>query len=151
MSNGIHRASRPPLLAGVLALALLSGCAFPSEARRWNDRVGSDGEPVYYMSVSKIGLNLLVFVPFLGNLGIDGLVSDLTEFIQERGGDNVRIVQGSTSNYWYGWSPFTWFVTPVVSTVSAEYRPSAEELQNTAQEAAEGTEEATPWYKPWTW
>ena len=134
----------------LLALAALSlaGCAFPSQARRWNERVGPDGEKVHYMSVSKVGLNLFVLVPFLGDLSIDGVVDDLTGFIDEKGGDKVRIVQGSSDNYWFGWSPFTWIITPVVSTVAAEYEPSAAELK----EASEQTySEEKPWYRPWTW
>jgi len=38
----------------------------------------------------------------------------------------VRIVEGTAESYFYGWPPFTWIVTPVLSTVSAEYTPDPE-------------------------
>jgi hypothetical protein len=129
-------------------LPLLGGCAFSSTARQWNTRVGPQGEAVYYKNTSKVGFNLLVFVPFLGDLGVNGIVRDLTEHIEEESGDVVRIVQGSTENYWYGWPPFTWILTPVITTVAAEYRPSEEEL---AKYLAVEETETWAWYMPWTW
>ncbi len=113
----------------LLAPILLSSCAFHTTATEWNDRVGAEGYPVFYTSTTKVGTNLLVAVPFVGRLGIDGMVNDMTSEITSRGGDRVRIVQGASENYWYGFPPFTWFVTPVVSTLSAEYRPSHEDMQ----------------------
>jgi uncharacterized lipoprotein YbaY len=75
-----------------------------------------------------VGANLLIIIPFLGHLEIPGMVDELTEEIQEKGGDDVRIVQGNSENYWYGFSPFTWIVSPVVSTLAAEYHPSPEQF-----------------------
>ncbi len=110
----------------VFAMMLLAGCAFHSTARDWNGLLGEDEKPAYYKTTTKVAFNLLVIIPFLGDDSIDGLVEDLTEDIKEEKGNRVRIVQGSTENYWYGFPPFTWFVTPVVSTVAAEYRPDKE-------------------------
>ena len=115
------------ILSAALLTVLASGCAFHTIADEWHERVGPDGEPVYYTSTTKVGLNLLVVVPFLGDTGIGGMVEDLTENIAEQDGNYVRIVQGSSENYWYGFPPFTWIVTPVVSTLAAEYRPGVEE------------------------
>jgi hypothetical protein len=106
-----------------------SSCAFHSLATEWNHRVGPDGEPVFYAVTTQVGLRLLVVVPFLGRLGIDGQVQELTRDIAIRGGDRVRIVQGSTENYWYGFPPLTWVLTPVVTTLNAEYVPSESELR----------------------
>lgn len=121
-----------------------------STARQWNGLVDADGHPVFYTSTSKVGANLVIVVPFFGDLSIDGLVDDLTEQIKEEGGDHVRIVQGTTENYWYGFPPFTWGVTPVISTVSAEYRPSAEAVAEEAEHEAAGHRD-TKWYFPWTY
>lgn len=106
-----------------------SSCAMHSTATQWNGRVGSDGEPVFYASSTKVGMNLLVAVPFLGDLDLDGQVDSMTEDLAERGGDRVRIVQGSTETYWYGFPPVTWVLTPVVTTLTAEYRPSDDEIR----------------------
>ncbi|MEM7168162.1 MAG: hypothetical protein AAF581_22130 [Planctomycetota bacterium] len=137
-------------LSCVLLLACVSGCAFHSPARRWNGLVDPDGKPVYYVATTKVGANLLVVVPFLGDLGIDGLVEDVTRHIEEKGGDGVRIVQADSENYWYGWSPLTWFVSPVVATVAAEYRPSAAEVLEQQQRQAEEAD-SSDWYRPWSW
>ena len=111
----------------VLGAALLSsGCAFHTTAKDWNGLKGIDGKPAYYEKTTKVAFNLLIAVPLIGNVGIDGMVRDLTADIAEVNGDNVRIVQGSSENYWYGFPPFTWVLTPVVTTVSAEYTPDRE-------------------------
>lgn len=115
-------------LAVAASLLLTSGCAFHSTATDWNQRIGPDGDPVFYTTTTKVGANLVVAIPFLGKMGIDGLVHDMTEKIAERGGDHVRIVQGGSENYWYGFPPVTWVLTPVVATIAAEYHPSEGEL-----------------------
>lgn len=107
----------------LLLASWLPGCAFHGLAKDWNGRVGPTGEPLYFASVTKIGVKLFVVIPLFGNIEIDGMVDELTDYIQDVGGDNVTIVQGSTENYWYGFSPLTWIFTPVISELSATYRP----------------------------
>ncbi len=125
-------------LALVSAVCLsFTSCTFYSIATHWNGRIGPNHEPVYYASVSKIGFNLLILIPFLGHTTIDSMIDEATEEIEKRGGDVVRIVQGGTDNYWYGWSPFTWIITPVVASIDAEYQPSAAELEKNRKEQAE--------------
>jgi hypothetical protein len=116
------------------AFLLLQGCAFHSTAKHWHGRMGADGEPVYYKSTTKVGLNLLVIFTLLGDTGVGGIIDDITAEIAEEDGDYVRIVQGSSENYWYGFPPLTWILTPVVSTVAADYRPSAEMLAKDLEE-----------------
>jgi hypothetical protein len=111
------------------AVALLGGCAFHSTATHWNGTLGPDGYPVFYAATTKLGVQLFVAVPFLGDLGIDGQVDSLTSTVAKRGGNHVRIVQSTSTNYWYGLPPVTWVFTPVVSTVNAEYRPSEGEIR----------------------
>ena len=144
-------------LVQLLALATLagavSGCAFSTTARDWNGLDGQNGEPKYYLKTSKVGLNLFVAVPFLGDMGIEGLTRDMTEEVKQEGGNQVRIVEGTTESYFYGWPPFTWIITPVVSTVSAEYAPSparyAVDQAKLAEEILSGG--TRRWYKPWSW
>jgi hypothetical protein len=130
-----------------------SGCVFSSKAKDWNQLRGLDGKPTYYINTTKIGFNLAVFVPFLGDMGIGGLVRDLSEAVKEEGGNQIRIVQGGSENYWYGWPPFTWILTPVISTVAAEYEPKAstygKEQAEIAKQKAEGGD--ARWYMPWSW
>ncbi len=106
-----------------------TGCTFYSVATHWNGRVGPEGEPIHYATVTKVGINLLILIPFLGATNIDSMVDVITEEVQRRGGNVVRVVQSSNGNYWYGWSPLTWIITPVVSTIAVDYQPSEEELE----------------------
>jgi len=41
------------------------------------------------------------------------MVDDLTESIAAEGGDRVRIIKGDSENYWDGFPPITWILTPV--------------------------------------
>ena len=140
------------LLVCFLAAAL-SGCAFSTTAKNWNGLSGLDGKPTYYMSTTKIGLNLLIFIPFMGDMGISGMTRDMTAYIKEQGGDQIRIVQGNSENYFYGWPPFTWIVSPIVSTVAAEYYPSLEQYFRDKPDIDKENEEGFGgrWYIPWTW
>ena len=134
------------------ACVLCSGCTFTSRAKDWNELSGLDRLPTNYISTTKIGLNLLILVPFMGDMGISGLVRDMTSEVKAEGGNEVRIVQGDSENYWYGWPPFTWIVTPVISTVAAEYTPQLDQHVKDQQEIRQYRKELTGrWYAPWTW
>ncbi len=136
------------VLAGVFFL--FSGCAFHSTSKNWHGLMGADGSPAYYKKTSKVAINLLVAVPFIGNVSLDGMVEDLTQAIAEENGNNVRIVQGSSENYWYGFPPFTWLLTPVVTTVSAEYTPE-QAAYDKDQEEIRKNEENNSGLNPMKW
>jgi hypothetical protein len=38
------------------------------------------------------------------------------------------MIQTSSDNCWYVWPPFSWVLTPVITTVTANYEPSPAEL-----------------------
>lgn len=143
--------------ASVAALAVISlafcGCAFRSTAKDWNGLTGPGNKPTYYTTTTKVGINLLVVVPFIGDMGIAGLTRDLTGDIKAEGGNEVRIVQGTSEAYFYGFPPFTWVVTPVLSTVSAEYTPDAADYSKELTAADETRKRGWwgRWYKPWRW
>ena len=142
-----------PVVALLVASSFISGCMLRSTARRWHDRRDPQGRVVYYTTVTKIGLNLAVFVPAIGDMSIDGLVNDLTERVSEEKGDGLRVVQGNSENYWYGWPPFTWVLTPVISTLAAEYRPSDATLlaDLEGEKSTNGSRGTRRWWKPWSW
>ncbi len=118
-----------PLALALCLTALLPGCAFHSTADRWNDRVGLNGNPVYVKSTTSVGLNLFVFLRVIGATTTATLIDEMTEEIAEENGDRVRVIQSSTENYWYGFPPFTWILTPVVTNVVADYEPSPDLLE----------------------
>ena len=135
--------------AVILAVApLAASCAFHSTATHWNGRVGADGRPIYVKATTNVGVNLFVLLPALGNSTIDAMLDETSAEIAERGSDRLRVIQTSSENYWYGLPPFTWILTPVVTQVSVEYEPSAQEQADAAasdrrfaEQAAKRTDE----------
>ena len=119
---------RSTLLPTLFLASLLSGCAFHSSATHWNGRVDPDGRPVHVKTTTVVGFNLLVLIRLIGGTNTDGMIDELTAEIAAEGGDGVRIIQTTSENYWYGFPPFTWILTPVISNVAADYRPSEEAL-----------------------
>lgn len=138
------------LIAVVSFVFLFSGCAYHSTSKNWNGLMGADGKPTYYKETSKIAVNLFVGIPLFGNVSIDGMMEDLTGAIAEENGDHVRIVQGGNENYWYGFPPFTWILTPVITTVSAEYTPHTESYEKD-QEEIRNTRENGSGLNPTKW
>ena len=144
-------------MGSVVVLAALGlgagGCAFTTTAKDWNGLKGTGDQPTYYTSTMKVGINLLCFIPFLGDMGISGLTADLTYDIKRAGGNEVRIVQGSSEAYFYGFPPFTRIITPVISTVAAEYHPDPATYAKDQAEIDKyrGVGWWGKWYKPWTW
>ena len=116
------------LWAPLVAFTFTTGCTLTSTSKQWNGRVGESGKPVYVKSHSNIGVNLLIFIPVLGWTTMPKEIDRLTKDIAAEKGDVVRVIQTSSENYWYGWPPFTWVLTPVITSVSADYQPSPEVL-----------------------
>jgi hypothetical protein len=135
---GTHRQSDPARmqirlrLAIVLAAGAASGCSFHSTATHWHSRVGIDGRPVYLITTTIYGINLLVMLPLVGDTSTDTVIEHATAEIAGLGNDHVRVVQTANANYWYAIPPLTWLVSPVMGSVSLEYVPSAKALQATA-------------------
>jgi hypothetical protein len=112
------------LLIAVIGLSqIISGCAMHSTSKNWSDLSGVDDPHRYYRTTTRVGLNLLVGIPVLGNTNIDKMVADLTESIAAEDGSRVRIVDCKRENYWYGFTPVTWIFTPIKYIVAAEYTP----------------------------
>ena len=119
----------------LLSLALLaSACSFHSTATHWNGLRDIDGKPIFVKSTTNIGFNLLIILPLFGNTTLDAMIDETTAEIAEQGGNRVRVIQSGSENYWYGWSPFTWILSPVVTDVSLEYEPSQMEMDKVMAE-----------------
>lgn len=129
---GLRHAMRKQigLCSLLVAVAFATGCTLPSTSTRWNGLVGPHGKPVYVKSHTNIGLNLAIFVPFLGSTTLSKQIDELTQEIADENGDVVRMIESAKENYWYGFPPFTWIVTPVITTVTADYQPDPTLLTN---------------------
>jgi len=128
------------LLSLIAAFVFTTGCA--STSKQWNARVGPNSKPVYVKSHTNVGVNLVIFIPFIGMTTLPKEIDKLTKDIAAEKGDVVRLIESSKENYWYGFPPFTWILTPVITTVTADYEPSTEVLakdlaEQEAKKAAE--------------
>lgn len=110
------------------ATTVLTGCTFHSTATHWNGRVGADGEPIFVKVGTNVGLNVFVILPLFGNTSIDTMLDETTGEIARTGSDRVRVIETASENYWHGFPPLTWLLTPVITNVSVEYRPSPQEV-----------------------
>lgn len=133
MPGQFPRFSLPLLLLGS---TLATGCAFHSTASHWNGRLGPDGIPVFVKTTTNVGLNVFVALPLLGNSTIDTMLDETTAEIAKYDSDHVRVIETATENYWYGFPPVTWIVTPVITNVSVEYRPSGKEVEEARKQDA---------------
>lgn len=124
----------------LLTLSLLCGCTFHSSATHWNGVIGRDGKPIFVKSTMNLGLNLAVVLPIMGSTSIDEMMDESTAAIAASGSNHVRVIETSNENYWYGFPPFTWILTPVITTVNVEYQPSEEEMREVAANDAKFTE-----------
>ena len=118
----------------LLLFASASACSFYNTATHWNGLRDADGKPVFVKTTTNIGVNLLIILPVLGNTTIDTMLDTTTLEIARNGGNRVRVIQSTAENYWYGWSPFTWIVTPVVTEIAVEYQPSASEYRQVVRQ-----------------
>jgi len=111
-----------------LAAFLATGCSFHSTATHWNGRLGPDGVPVFVKATTNVGLNVAIVLPLLGATSIDTMLDATTAEIATADSDHVRVIETATENYWHGFPPLTWILTPVITNVSVEYRPSPQEV-----------------------
>lgn len=135
------RPLRRALALGVLPL--LTACAFHTTATRWNGHLGPDGKPVFVLNSKFVGFQLLIAVPFVGSTQVDRMIDESTAWIRSHEGEHLRLVETETNNYWYAIPPFTWLFTPVGTSVTFEYRPSAGALA-AAGYAPDGSPLAAP-------
>jgi hypothetical protein len=115
----------------------LGSCALHGTADEWNGLVNNDGRMVFLDSTTKVGLNFFVVIPGIGRTNLDGMVKEATANIREQNGNYIRVIQGSSENYWYGLPPLTWIFTPVISTLTVEYRPSSAALRKNEEPRTE--------------
>ncbi|HEX5050140.1 MAG TPA: hypothetical protein VFZ65_00080 [Planctomycetota bacterium] len=115
--------------AAAAAFSLLAGCTFHSTATHWHGRVDPSGKPVFVKVTTNVGLNVAIILPLLGATTIDTMLDECSGDVERLGSDGVRVIQTNAENYWYGFPPFTWVLTPVITDVAIEYTPSEEELR----------------------
>lgn len=114
---------------------MLAGCTMHATATHWHGHVGADGEPVFVQTSTFVGCNLFILLPLLGNTSPDAMIDAASGHIATADGSRLRLVETETNNYWYSVPPLSWLFTPVVSSVSIEYRPSPAALARAGMRA----------------
>lgn len=74
------------------------------------------------------GANFGIGLPWFGNTTIDKMIEASTAQIRPEDGSNLQVIETECYNGWAAIPPLTWFVTPVMTTVSIVYRPSPQAL-----------------------
>ncbi|MCB9879571.1 MAG: hypothetical protein H6835_18405 [Planctomycetes bacterium] len=120
-------APRSPALSALAALTL-GACSFTGTATHWNGRLDPEGRPVFMKATTNIGINLLVFIPVLGNITLDEMLDYATAEIAAKNGTRVRVTQAGSTNYSQAFIPLTYLVTPISTEIYLEYEPSWDEL-----------------------
>ena len=124
-------------------LSLSSGCALHTTATHWNGHVGADGRPVFVRCSTYLGCRFAILLPFLGRYDVDEMIDDSSRSISTQDGSHLRLVETETNNYWYSLPPLTWLFSPVMTSVTFEYEPSAQALAK-AGVAAPAADHARP-------
>jgi hypothetical protein len=122
---------------------LFCSCAVHTSATRWNGHLGPDGKPVFVLNSKFVGFQLAIVVPFVGSTQVDTMIDEATAWITAHEGDHLRLVETESNNYWYSIPPLTWLLTPVGTSVTFEYQPSAAALA-AAGYRADGSPVAAP-------
>jgi hypothetical protein len=131
----------PTSAAALVLLAFTPACTLHDTSTRWNGRVGIGGKQIFVKTSTNIGFNLGIVLPVLGNITTDRMIDAATAEIARDGSNHLRVIQTTSENYWYGFPPFTWIVTPVITEVAIEYQPSPIELARVANEEDEDARE----------
>ncbi len=108
----------------LLTLGLLGSCSMHEKAVHWNGHVGPDGEPVFVLRSTYVGFNFGILLPMLGDTDISSMVKESTAWIDPEEGTHLRLIETETDNFWYGVPPLTWIITPIMTNMTIEYRPT---------------------------
>ena len=73
-------------IALAVLLPLVDGCTFVSKSDEYNGLPGQRGRPVAYYSATNLGINLLFFIPIIGDTSTTAVLREVTKKVQEDGG-----------------------------------------------------------------
>ena len=118
-------------ILAALALSLLpSSCAtLHGHVTEYHGVMGIRGVPVQYQTTTRYALHLLFIIPLSGDASTSATIESFHEEAAARGAERSRIVQTSSSTYWYIFPPFSFFVHPVSTTVEGEIEGVPEDFE----------------------
>jgi hypothetical protein len=113
---------KPPRTVLILAalLPFLGGCTFVSKSDEYNGLPGQRGKPVAYYGGTNLGINLLFFIPIIGDTSTTAVLREVTKKVKEDGGKNFRVVQSSAAVFWFLFPPITFIIHPAIGYVAGD-------------------------------
>ena len=111
---------------GILALAvvvcLAAGCSMTNKATDFNGLSTPAGDAMH-VSTTNLAVHVLFTKPVWGDATLPTTVSDCTREAKAAGASKIRIVQSSTTTYWWILPPFSFVIHPVVGNVAGDAIP----------------------------
>ena len=110
--------------AAIVFLAALplvgTSCTFISKSDEFSGLTGQQGKPVSFYSATRIGVNLLFFIPLIGDVTVTRAIKDMTEKVKDEGGTNVRLIQTGGTVFWFLLPPVTFIIHPALTYCSGD-------------------------------
>lgn len=103
-----------------LIVCLATGCSFSTTAKDFNGLKDVNGKKAAHITTSNIAINGLFLWPLIGDASHENTVSDFTKAAKEEGAKKVRIVQSSSTTWWFIFPPISFFIHPVTSNVAGD-------------------------------
>jgi len=128
-------------IALAVLLPLVDGCTFVSKSDEYNGLPGQRGRPVSYYSATNLGVNLLFFIPIIGDTSTTAVLREVTKKVKEDGGKNFRVVQSSGAVMWYLFPPVTFIIHPAIGYVAGDSEFDGPVAPQKKAAAAEGSKE----------
>jgi len=107
----------------VLVMGVTAGCSISNRATDFSGLKGMDGDKLTHVHTRNWAVNLFVAQPIIGDATLQNTVKSFTEEVKKTGATKVRIVNSSEKVFWWALPPFTFILTPVVTSVSGDAIP----------------------------
>jgi hypothetical protein len=136
----VKRLALVSTILGVFSSSI--GCTFLSKSTEYNGLPSPQGKAVQFYAATNVGMELVFFLPILGDPTVTSTLGALTAKVKEDAGVNVRVVSTGTTYFWYLLFPFTLIFVPTATSVTAEAEfdgpPSIEKKATPVPSSAKG-------------
>jgi hypothetical protein len=107
----------------VLVMGVAAGCSISSRATDFNGLKGITGDKITHIHTRNWAVNLFIAKPLWGDATLHNTVKDLTKEAKATGATKFSISDSSEKVFWWALPPFTFILTPVVTSVSGDAIP----------------------------
>jgi hypothetical protein len=108
---------------GILIFLLLfetAGCAGSSKMTDYEGMTTPYGRPLAHIHTTRVAFHLFTRFPLFGNASVHRATHDFMMQAKSLGATKINIDHTERVNYWFGFPPFTFLLTPVISSVSGD-------------------------------